>query len=148
MVLPRLKQQHKPLLSFFAVGEKKEKEDNFNENSDIKSVSNNIYGKSDVVDNKWHHVCGTYDGSKARIFVDGVFENEIGAKGNIILCPHNAMIGRAARWSDRHFNGIIDEVAIYNRALTEREIKQDMKGVIAAVDKSGKLTTTWARLKF
>lgn len=105
-----------------------------------------VFGTNDIVDDEWHHVCGTYDGSKARIFVDGVLDNEIDAQGNIMLCPDNAMIGRAARWNDRHFKGIIDEVAIYNRALTGAEIKRDM-GRVAAVDKSGKLVTTWARLK-
>jgi len=41
------------------------------------------------------------------------------------------------------FSGIIDEVAIYNRVLTEEEINQDMLGVMYAVAPAGKLATTW-----
>ena len=44
-------------------------------------------------------------------------------------------------------DGIIDEVAVYRRALTEDEIKQDMKGIKTAVSPSGKLATTWASIK-
>jgi hypothetical protein len=47
------------------------------------------------------------------------------------------------------FDGIIDEAALYNRALTEEEINQDMnKGVIFAVFSAGKLTTTWAQIRY
>ena len=45
------------------------------------------------------------------------------------------------------FNGAIDEVAVWNRALTEDEIEQSMGDLAAAVDPSGKLATTWARVK-
>ena len=42
-----------------------------------------------------------------------------------------------------------DEVAVYNRALTQEEIQQDMSGDIspAAISPSGKLVTRWAEIK-
>ena len=45
--------------------------------------------------------------------------------------------------------GIIGDVAIYNRALTKKEIRTDMEeGVLPlAVQSAGKLTTTWSRIK-
>ena len=44
--------------------------------------------------------------------------------------------------------GLVDEVAIYNRALTVEEINQDMEnGVFFAVSPKDKLATTWAKLK-
>ena len=47
------------------------------------------------------------------------------------------------------FEGIIDDVAIYNRALTEKEIRTDMEeGVLPlAVHPTEKLATTWGRIK-
>ena len=48
--------------------------------------------------------------------------------------------------ADRHFRGIIDEVMVYDRALTEDEIlKLATSGL--AVASTGKLTTTWGRTK-
>ena len=46
--------------------------------------------------------------------------------------------------------GKIDEVAIYERALTQDEVKTDMKKVLVgttAVDPTSKLASTWASLK-
>ena len=44
--------------------------------------------------------------------------------------------------------GKIDELAVYDRALTLKEIKSDMEeGVFFAVDPKEKLATTWANLK-
>ena len=47
-----------------------------------------------------------------------------------------------------YFAGIIDEVAIYKRALAEAEIKEDMiEGPVSDVAPSGKLATAWGRIK-
>ena len=44
--------------------------------------------------------------------------------------------------------GLVDEVAIYNRALSVDEINQDMEnGVFFAVSPNDKLATTWGKLK-
>jgi len=44
--------------------------------------------------------------------------------------------------------GRVDEVAIYNRALSENEIKQDMsKGVVYPVSPAGNLATAWGKIK-
>ena len=45
------------------------------------------------------------------------------------------------------FIGVIDEMAILNRALTQAEIKTAMEGDIMSVDLDGRLLITWARLK-
>jgi len=47
------------------------------------------------------------------------------------------------------FSGIIDEVQVWDRALTEGEIQQSMEDLTKgfAVDASGKLSTTWGSLK-
>jgi len=46
------------------------------------------------------------------------------------------------------FNGLIGEVQVWDKALTEKEIKESMGDLTAtAVDASGKLATTWGNLK-
>ena len=49
----------------------------------------------------------------------------------------------------RYVNGILDEVVIWNRALSDDEITQAMEGklISAAVAPRGKLTTTWGTIK-
>jgi hypothetical protein len=47
-----------------------------------------------------------------------------------------------------HHDGMIDELAVYERALSGDEIRQDMIGVQAtAVAPRGKLTTAWGSVK-
>jgi hypothetical protein len=50
---------------------------------------------------------------------------------------------------ERWFKGMIDEVAIFNRAITDKEITQIMGGLqnVLAVDPKGKLAATWSQLK-
>ena len=47
---------------------------------------------------------------------------------------------------ERHFNGLIDEVRVYNRGLSEKEVEQNFTIVSnqLPVEAKGKLTTTWA----
>ena len=46
------------------------------------------------------------------------------------------------------YNGLIDEVQVWDRALTEDEIKESMGDItVLSVDASDKLATTWSRLK-
>ena len=60
--------------------------------------------------------------------------------------PHNLYIGFAKVYA-QPFNGVIDEIVIYDRALTEDEIQQDMEGAIIGVELAGKLATAWGNLK-
>ena len=79
--------------------------------------------------NTWYHVAGVYDASNQilDIYVNGVLDN--GPLVGIIPSPQfnagvNANIGR--RTGGYYFNGIIDDVRIYNRALAQSEIQADM----------------------
>ena len=80
-------------------------------------------GTSNVGDNTWHHVVGVRDGINFYVYVDG--DREDGAEstgtGNIVSAE-STMIGHSPYGIRAKFNGIIDEVAIYSRALTPEEI--------------------------
>jgi len=71
-------------------------------------------------DNKWHHVVNTYDGAYMKMYMDGVEINSF-AKTGTISGLTDLLIGRYS--SDYQFTGSLDEVRIYNRALSEREVK-------------------------
>ena len=84
--------------------------------------------------NTWTHLATTYDGTTLRLFVNGV---QAGAAGRQRLRspPRPARSGSAATaiWGE-WFQGDIDEVRIYNRALTATEIQADMNTSISAPD--------------
>ncbi len=98
--------------------------------------------------NEWVFLTTTHDGKNTvSFYIDGSFDSEksqpVGNPNNFPLLVGQDGVGNFGA-------GAIDDVAIFNRALTEDEIKRLMEeGVkaFAAVAFSGKLTTTWASIK-
>jgi hypothetical protein len=70
---------------------------------------------------QWYHVAGTLDeAGESKIYINGVLDNSASGNGReYIIGPAN--IG-AYQESDRFFDGMIDDVRIYNRILSETEI--------------------------
>jgi hypothetical protein len=76
------------------------------------------------VDTQWHHVGGTYDGSAGSWYLDGQLIG--GAEGQLGTIDHVRIGARLS--NGRYFPGLIDDVRIYNRALSEAEIQSVMDG--------------------
>jgi len=72
---------------------------------------------------KWNHLVGTYDGTNTKIYLNGVLKNTKTFSGNINTTGKALSIGNRAEPKDLPFNGTIDEVRIYNRALSAEEIR-------------------------
>ena len=73
----------------------------------------------------WTHLASTYDGVTLRLYVNGTQVTQLAASGSITTSTGALRIGGNAVWSE-YFSGLIDEVRIYNRALTAGEIGPDM----------------------
>ena len=73
---------------------------------------------------EWHHVAGTYDGSKMRIYYDGSIVAETPASGQILATADRLYIGTKndTAPSGDHFEGLIDDVRIYSYGLSQAEI--------------------------
>ncbi len=83
-----------------------------------------ILGETQVTPGEWHHVAGTYDGATIRLYVDGLEEQkptEYDAGLTANNC--NVFIGGNSEKPERCWNGLIDDVRIYNYALSEAEIE-------------------------
>ncbi|MDD4991036.1 MAG: GH116 family glycosyl hydrolase [Paludibacter sp.] len=78
-----------------------------------------------IVLNKWQHITGTYDGSTIKFYVDGILKatTQVGA---LATSTGPLYIGETSAWGGREFNGGIDEVQIWNKVLSDKEV-QDMK---------------------
>jgi len=97
---------------------------------------------------KWVHIAAIYDGKAMTVYMDGeVFDSSDRgfAFNGVSELPLN--IGRGVNRSEYGFLGIVDEVAVFNRALSQSEIKEAMLGIGAAVEYPGKLAATWGDVK-
>jgi hypothetical protein len=72
--------------------------------------------------NEWYHFCGTYDGSKVKIYLNGILDAEYDVTGNIVPKSGPLSIGHEDAWDPEYFNGLIDEVKVYNRSLSAEEV--------------------------
>jgi len=111
-----------------------------------------VRGTTPIKDDQWHHIAGVYDidTGTAYLYVDGVLDTDpLVTSGNIKDSTGTPLyIGRDP--SDvRFWNGLIDEVVLYNRALEEAEIQELVSGarISFAVEPAAKLTTTWGEIK-
>lgn len=118
---------------------------------DSASTSFRADGKTEIGDDKWHFVVGRADADagKASIWIDGEMEAEtdFNAKDGYGTGDGVFHIGRHY---DRYTDGVIDEVALFNVALEEEDIKFLMDNGLetaAAVEPVNKLATTWGRIK-
>lgn len=73
-------------------------------------------------DGAWHQAVGVYTGSQVVLYVDGIQVANAPA-GTIFYYDGGAAIGRDGDYSGYYFNGLIDEVRIYNSALNAKEVK-------------------------
>ena len=90
-----------------------------------------IFGKSNdtsaftvpnTSDGNWHHLVVTYDQSSLKVYIDGNLEATPSLPSSNYATSSGLTIGS---WSDnnRYFNGSIDEVAVFNKALSLSEVR-------------------------
>lgn len=101
------------------------------------------------VDGEWHHFASTYDGTELTYYLDGNLVNTEVQNGNMVPNDRDMTIG--CRSNDGiQWGGVLDEIAIFHRALSEAEIQDIMNRGYAeslGVEPSGRLPTVWGKLK-
>src|SRR3989339_2146970 len=80
--------------------------------------------------NSWHHLIGTYDGATVKLYQDGTLAGQTSATGNIDVNGNPLIIGRQGTSPAGRFDGVIDEVKIYNRALSASEVLEHYQGMV------------------
>jgi hypothetical protein len=81
-------------------------------------------GRSQLPLNTWTHLATTYDGALLQVYVDGFAVVRRPVTGTLISTRGVLSIGGNPVW-DEFFRGRIDDVRVYNRALSASEIKAD-----------------------
>jgi hypothetical protein len=77
---------------------------------------------------EWHHIAATYDGQIFKCYIDGELADEWAYAGTMPENTASVTIGQRSR-GGYFYSGIIDEVAIYNRAFSADEIPSTMLGL-------------------
>ena len=97
----------------------------------------------------WVHIAMIYDIDKGvELYFNGEEKAGEGAKPPVVDEIDGSIMVGARHPGQEFFSGIIDEVALYSRALSLDEIKRDAEAVGgAAVSALDKLATTWAGIK-
>ncbi|HWM07988.1 MAG TPA: LamG domain-containing protein, partial [Solirubrobacteraceae bacterium] len=83
-----------------------------------------IQGTSALPVNTWSHLTTTWDGLTLRLYVNGTQVSSGALTGTAVASTSPLRIGGNSVWAE-WFSGLIDEVRVYNRALTPAEIAAD-----------------------
>jgi len=111
--------------------------------------NNAVNAVTPVIAGEWHHLAATYDLKVSKLYINGKLdvEGNFNAKPNVTDVEF--IVGRTANGSYKYI-GIIDEVGLFNQALSEEDINSIMGSglkVATSVESKGKLATTWADVK-
>jgi hypothetical protein len=90
-------------------------------------VTGTVRSSIAITANQWTHIAGTYDGSTIKIYVNGQLEGTTPWNQPIFQGNNPLVIGCGLQnysVPTAFFNGLIDEVGLYNRALSDSEIQE------------------------
>ncbi len=78
-----------------------------------------------IASSAWTHLVGTYDGTNVRLYVNGAAVTPTAATG--ALATNNLVwtFGRDANAASGYFNGSLDEIKLFARALSANEVKAE-----------------------
>ena len=93
--------------------------------SEVNVGEQNAAGDSQLPLDTWTHLAVTFDGTSLRLYVNGNLEQTTAVSGAMSGSDGPLRIGGNAVW-DEWFDGLIDELRIYSRALSPTEIQTDM----------------------
>jgi len=104
-------------------------------------------GSTILETDQWQHVAMVYDGEEIRVYLDGELDGSADCSGDINENDFSVWISKKADEAN-FFDGVMDDLAILNVALTEEQLKSYMEGgVNLAVEPSGKLASSWGEIR-
>ena len=92
----------------------------------------------------WHHIAGIKEGDQFKFYIDGEVVDEQSVPEDHAQGEEKLYIGKTGYASALFY---IDELFVYDRALSGGEVIDVMEGLLTPVEPKDKLTTTWGHLK-
>ncbi|HCN51060.1 MAG TPA: hypothetical protein DIT10_18540 [Chryseobacterium sp.] len=93
----------------------------------INNVQQKLASTTALNANTWYHVAATYDGASMKIYINGVLDASKSQTGSV--SSNGAFNVGYLYNTSRNFNGKVDEVRVWKRALSQTEISQNMCNV-------------------
>jgi autotransporter-associated beta strand protein len=104
----------------------------------------------DAPDGGWHHIVCTYDGAtrERRVYFNGLPAGSYVNSSDLTVVGNRFWLGGAAYGTANFYDGLLDEVMIFNRALDETEISDIVTGVFSVPWGSRLVDRVVARYRF
>jgi hypothetical protein len=98
-----------------------------------------IKGATLVSKDVWHHVAGVYTGSELKVYLNGDLDGAVSVTGTPQTNTEDVWIGmrKHPNYDPGEFHGIIDEVRIWDRALTPCQVNLAMDGKMEILPQAG-----------
>lgn len=93
--------------------------------------------------NTWYHLAAVYDGTNASIYINGVKKATATGANGALKAPQINAIGSKGNGGDQNWKGAMDDLAIWNRALSDAEVSaiansgKPVKDLLTATGVSG-----------
>ena len=99
--------------------------------------------------NQWTHIAVVWEKKGWKVYYDGAEQPQTGEGGTAANPDTGETCYIGLGYTENPMNGIIDEVKIYNRALSANEIQKNLKATsnTLAVEPVNKLAITWSAIK-
>jgi hypothetical protein len=93
---------------------------------DLWTENGRVFSRSDWIKNQWNHVVFVYDGQNSILYLNEKQVDIQSQTGNVIVNNFDLIFGGRLYMgnSGTYYNGLIDEIGIWNRALTQDEVKK------------------------
>lgn len=98
-----------------------------------------------IPDGQWHYILGTYNRSIQKVYVDGMLSNTNSFSSTIKTTTNPLSIGKGgfgSGWGKYYFNGQLDEIKIWNYALTEAQVTEEYDSYETCSEKQGIVCTS------
>jgi hypothetical protein len=99
---------------------------------DQSGTDTSVAGSTALPLNAWSYLTATYDGAHLKIYVNGTLVRSKALTGAISTSNSPFRIGGNSVLG-QYFTGLIDEVRVYNKALTQAQVQTDMAAPVGAV---------------
>ncbi len=84
-------------------------------------------GNTDIPENRWKYIVATYNGENVQFYLDGEADGSSNVTGTIGTSTGILTVGGASPSGGDYLKGRIDELALYDNALSANEIKEHYK---------------------
>ncbi len=90
----------------------------------------NLYSSTLYTTDEWHYLAIVKDGASMKMYIDGVLDPNQASDASTVAVALDIAIGRLSREdSSRYYDGMLDEIALYDRALSAGEVMDHFVGI-------------------